>query len=123
MEGNMQKDSNTQVTPELQKQIDEARKQANGNEPQVIIINNNQPSELDQALTGQVKNKWIAFLLCFFLGGIGAHQFYAGWTKRGIAMLLLTLTLIGGLISGPWALINLIQILIGNFKTKDGTML
>jgi TM2 domain-containing membrane protein YozV len=23
-----------------------------------------------------MKNKWIAFALCFFLGGLGAHKFY-----------------------------------------------
>jgi RNA polymerase subunit RPABC4/transcription elongation factor Spt4 len=33
---------------------------------------------------GKQKNKWISFLLCFFLGVIGAHKFYEGKTGMGI---------------------------------------
>ena len=29
------------------------------------------------------KNKWVAFVLCFFFGFLGAHQFYAGHVKKG----------------------------------------
>lgn len=31
-----------------------------------------------------LKNKWIAFLLCFFLGVIGAHKFYEHKIGMGI---------------------------------------
>lgn len=33
------------------------------------------------------KNKWIAFLLCVFLGIFGAHKFYEGRTVAGILYL------------------------------------
>jgi len=55
-----------------------------------------------------------AFLLCFFLGFIGAHRFYVGKTGTAIAMIFT----IGGL--GLWALIDLILILTGSFKDKNG---
>ena len=40
------------------------------------------------------KNKWIAFLLCLFLGGLGAHKFYEGKYLFGI-IYLLTIGLFG----------------------------
>ena len=40
------------------------------------------------------RNKWAAFLLCFFLGGLGAHKFYE--LKPGMGVLyILTLGLFG----------------------------
>ena len=32
-------------------------------------------------------DKWVAFLLCFFAGGVGAHKFYEGKIGMGIAYL------------------------------------
>ena len=55
-----------------------------------------------------------AALLCFFLGGLGAHRFYVG--KVGTALLMI-LTL-GGF--GIWLLIDFIMILTGGFKDKEG---
>tara|TARA_Y100000991_G_scaffold171818_1_gene133591 strand:+ start:1432 stop:1668 length:237 start_codon:yes stop_codon:yes gene_type:complete len=53
-------------------------------------------------------------LLCFFLGGLGVHRFYAGKVGTGILMLLT----LGGL--GIWSLIDFIIIVLGNFKDSDG---
>ena len=64
-----------------------------------------------------------SLLLCFFLGGFGAHRFYTGHTGTAILQLILTFTLIGALISGPWVLIDLISIICGNFRTGDGRVL
>lgn len=53
-------------------------------------------------------------LLCFFLGSLGVHRFYAGKVGTGILMLLT----LGGF--GIWALIDFVIIVIGNFKDKNG---
>jgi len=59
--------------------------------------------------------KWLtAVLLCFFLGGLGIHRFYLGYTWQGIVQLLT----LGGL--GIWVLIDFIRILTRNLKPKDG---
>ncbi len=53
-----------------------------------------------------MKNKWIAFLLCLFLGVIGAHKFYEGKILMGIIYLCT-----GGLF-GIGMIIDLILILL-----------
>jgi TM2 domain-containing membrane protein YozV len=55
-----------------------------------------------------------AFLLCLFLGGLGFHRFYVGKIGTGILMLLT----LGGL--GIWSLVDLIILVCGNFKDKEG---
>jgi len=55
-----------------------------------------------------------AFLLCFFVGWLGAHRFYVGKVGTGIAMLFT----LGGL--GLWALIDLILILTSSFTDNNG---
>ena len=53
-------------------------------------------------------------LLCFFVGGLGVHRFYAGKIGTGILMLLT----LGGL--GILTLIDFVIIVLGNFKDADG---
>lgn len=52
-----------------------------------------------------VCDKWVAFLLCFFLGGFGAHKFYEGKIGMGILYLFT-----GGLFGIGW-LVDWIMIL------------
>ena len=59
------------------------------------------------------QKSWLAtLLLCFFLGGLGIHSFYAGKTAFGVIQLLTG----GG--CGIWWLIDFIIILVK--KYKDG---
>ncbi len=64
---------------------------------------------------GEQKSKLVAVLLAFFLGGIGIHDFYLGYTKYGIIKIVLTCcTGVGGSI---WALIDFIRLLTGSLNT------
>ncbi len=58
------------------------------------------------------RNRFVAALLAFFLGLLGAHRFYTGRTGSGIVMLVLTITVVGMLVSAPWSLIDAIRYLI-----------
>ena len=60
------------------------------------------------------KSQLVAFLLCFFLGGLGIHRFYLGYTWQGVVQLLTG----GG--CGIWVLIDFIRIIIGDLGPKDG---
>ncbi|MGE7691631.1 TM2 domain-containing protein [Lysinibacillus sp. NPDC097214] len=60
------------------------------------------------------KNYIAMILLCFFLGSLGIHRFYAGKIGTGILMIIT----LGGL--GIWTLIDFIMIIIGKFKDKEG---
>lgn len=65
--------------------------------------------------TGEQKSKLVAALLAFFVGSIGIHDFYLGYTKNGIIKIILTFcTGIGG---GIWALVDLIRLLTGSLHT------
>jgi TM2 domain-containing membrane protein YozV len=61
------------------------------------------------------KSRLVALLLCFFLGPFGAHRFYVGKLGTGVLMLLT----LGGL--GIWAVIDLIIVLLGSFRDKEGS--
>jgi TM2 domain-containing membrane protein YozV len=75
-----------------------------------LTLRQNPPSTLE------VSDKSItpAILLCFFLGFLGFHRFYVGKILTGILMLVT----LGGL--GIWQLIDLITIILGAFKDKEG---
>ncbi len=66
--------------------------------------------------SGEQKSKLVAVLLAFFLGSIGIHDFYLGYTKYGVIKIILTVcTGVGGSI---WALIDFIRLLVGSLD-KD----
>jgi TM2 domain-containing membrane protein YozV len=54
----------------------------------------------------------VAALLAFFLGALGIHRFYTGRTGSGIVMLVLTITVVGMIVSWPWALVDTIRYLL-----------
>lgn len=68
-----------------------------------------------------MKDKTVAALLAFFLGGLGIQWFYLGNTKRGIVYIVLTITLIGAPVSGILSLIDFIKFLtvsVDEFNAK-----
>ena len=67
------------------------------------------------------KSKVAAGVLGILLGGLGIHNFYLGYTGKGVAQLLISILSLGFLawISGIWGLIEGIMILTGNID-KDG---
>ena len=69
------------------------------------------------------KQKTTTILLAFFLGTLGIHRFYVGKTGTGVIMLLLTLTIVGVYISGIWAIIDLIMIILDKFKDGNGLII
>jgi TM2 domain-containing membrane protein YozV len=58
------------------------------------------------------RNKYIAALIAFLFGPLGIHRFYLGRTGSGIAMVLLSCTIIGLLATVPWAFIDMIRYLV-----------
>jgi len=60
------------------------------------------------------------FLFAFFLGMLGIHRFYVGKVGSGIAQLILSLTVVGMLVTSIWVLVDWITILSGTFRDADG---
>ena len=60
-----------------------------------------------------------ALVLAFFFGAFGVHRFYVGKTGTGIVMFLLSLSFVGSIVTVPWAWIDIIHIIVGNFKDKE----
>ncbi len=67
------------------------------------------------------KSKMAAGLLGIFLGSLGIHNFYLGYTTKAVIQLLITLLTCGagGVVSGIWGLIEGIMILTGRINV-DG---
>jgi TM2 domain-containing membrane protein YozV len=60
------------------------------------------------------KSQLIALILCILIGTIGIHRFYLGYIGIG----LIQLFTLGGF--GIWTLIDLIMIITGDLKPKNG---
>lgn len=80
-------------------------------QPQVVINNTNTNANSNMNMNmgvagGKMKNKWVSFFLCLFLGYLGAHKFYE--EKIGMGVLYL---FTAGLF-GIGCIIDLITILL-----------
>ncbi len=60
------------------------------------------------------KDWLVTLLLSIFVGTLGVHRFYVGKIGTGILELLT----LGG--CGVWTVIDIIMIITGNFKDKEG---
>lgn len=95
------------VCPKCGKQV-ELLQYSTINQPNIVINNANTNTNMNMNAYGRPaipKNKWVAFVLCLFLGYFGAHKFYEG--KAGMGVLYL---LTAGLFGIGW-IIDLISLL------------
>lgn len=76
------------------RQVEEIK--SNAAQPNIVINNDNHTVNSNVNTNtvnaggyrmGKEKNKWVALLLCLFLGFIGAHKFYEGKIGMGILYL------------------------------------
>ena len=78
------------ICPKCGKQVEELK--PNTTEQPKIEVNVNQSSVNTNTNTNAInagmfkkpKDKWVALLLCFFLGWLGVHKFYEGKVGMGI---------------------------------------
>jgi TM2 domain-containing membrane protein YozV len=94
----------------------EVSAQSNANAP--IIINNqvnqNVGAGYPMGVMLSPKSRGTFIILGFFLGCFGVHNFYAGYSGKGVTQLLITVFLgwlgIGFFITGVWAFIEIIVV-------------
>ena len=54
------------------------------------------------------RNMYVAAILAFLLGAFGIHDFYLGYTSRGVIKIVLTLLVATSFISGIWSIVDLV---------------
>lgn len=87
----------------------------------VVCVGCGVPLYAPQQAAYPAKSRVCAGLLGIFLGALGVHNFYLGYTGKAVAQLLITLlsfTVLSG-ISALWGLIEGILLLCGSIAT-DG---
>jgi hypothetical protein len=78
------------------------------------VVENVEEEFSSPATSNSGKSQLTALLLAIFVGGIGIHRFYLGYTWQGVVQLLT----LGG--CGIWALIDLVRIITGDLEPKSG---
>ncbi|WP_273718538.1 MULTISPECIES: TM2 domain-containing protein [Bartonella] len=75
-------------------------------------------------LRPSTENSKIMFaLLCWVAGIFGVHRFMVGRVRTGVLMLVLSLSVVGLMITGIWAIVDFILILAGKFTDKNGNQI
>ena len=95
--------------------------ESTNNQGTAQTINVNVNSGNTNNVNPQAKSKLAAGLLGIFLGSLGVHNFYLGYTGKAVAQLLISLLSCGFLAWGSaiWGLIEGILILTGSISV-DG---
>lgn len=77
-------------------------------------------SKCGAAMQGpELKSRLIAGILGIFLGGLGIHRFYLGYTTIGVIQIVVTIFTCG--LGALWGFIEGILILVGNMNNDfDG---
>lgn len=83
---------------------------SNGQEQSKNRLTDTQRMLIEQRIANDKPSAGVAYLLCLFLGALGAHRFYLGRKGSAIAMLLIGLTFFGLIVTAIWALIDLFLI-------------
>lgn len=68
----------------------------------------------------EIKTKTSVFLLALIVGMFGIHRFYVGKRGTGVAILLLSISMVGTFIATVWVFIDLALILTDNFSDSQG---
>jgi iron only hydrogenase large subunit-like protein len=54
-------------------------------QPSIVVNNSNVSTNMNTGgVYGRPKSKWVALILCFFLGFLGVHRFYEGKIGTGL---------------------------------------
>jgi TM2 domain-containing membrane protein YozV len=77
----------------------------------------NQAYQKEDKKVESSKSRLVALLLCIFVGVLGIHRFYVDKIGTGVVWLLT-----GG-VFGIGVLVDLVMIIVGNFKDKSGAVL
>jgi TM2 domain-containing membrane protein YozV len=78
---------------------------------------------------GPRKSKLTAALLAFFLGFLGVHRFYLGYSLLGFVMLCVCLIgsylacCLGAVVTAVWAMVDFVLILINQLPDAEGRAL
>lgn len=83
-----------------------------------VCLNCGKMVESEITVDPNAKSKMAAGLLGIFLGSLGIHNFYLGYTGKAVAQLLITILSCGvlAIVSEIWGLIEGIQILTGSIS-------
>jgi TM2 domain-containing membrane protein YozV len=82
---------------------------------QIVVNQVNAPMPYQPVMAYSTKSRGVFIVLGFFFGCLGVHNFYAGYSGKGIAQLMITIFTgwifgIGLFITGVWALIEIIAV-------------
>lgn len=75
---------------------------------------------IEQRVANEAKSIGAAYLLWFFLGGVGAHRFYLGQKTTGLVMLVL---LIVGIITTPIMVGSVLLMALGIWVLVDAFLI
>lgn len=71
------------ICPNCGMQLEDLKTEESKVNPQ-IIINNSNTNNMNNVISRKKCDKWVALLLCIFLGFLGVHKFYEGKAGLGI---------------------------------------